>query len=412
MWSSRVRAALLGLAFVTAAAAAGDESVRAVLERSQGVMRGEEAPERELQGIARPEDVRPLDDPGFLTGRGSLSAERIAEPTTAQQRAWNAMIDEAESADQAAESGPPRPIDPQDVLYVFISLGMPERALRELFAEASRRPDLQVVFLLRGWTPPDLNGLVGRLNRLLPELERPEDVPPVRIDPVEYREAGIVTVPTFRRRTAAGEWTTLLGTTSLADAVEKLEAGQYAGRAFGPTYAIEEPDILAVIEERMAALDWEKQIENAKARVFEPRTGRALPTSAADDSYLVDLTVAVSRDIAAPSGEVFARAGESINPFDYLSVPTRYAFFDANSAAQRAVARGWQREHTQVTFISTLPVSDPAAREAVLTELGQPVHEINDALIERFQLRRVPALAYQEGRMLRVDVKGLREGTP
>jgi hypothetical protein len=44
----------------------------------------------------------------------------------------------------------------------------------------------------------------------------------------------------------------------------------------------------------------------------------------------------------------------------------------------------------------------------MLKEIGQPVHEINPALINRFSLRQVPAVAYQEGRMLRVDVRGIR----
>ena len=43
----------------------------------------------------------------------------------------------------------------------------------------------------------------------------------------------------------------------------------------------------------------------------------------------------------------------------------------------------------------------------MLAEMGQPVHEINAALISRFALRAVPAVAYQEGRMLRVDVRGI-----
>ena len=55
-----------------------------------------------------------------------------------------------------------------------------------------------------------------------------------------------------------------------------------------------------------------------------------------------------------------------------------------------------------------MPVEDRAGRAAMLKEMGQPVHEINPALINRFSLRQVPAVAYQEGRMLRVDVRGIR----
>ena len=105
---------------------------------------------------------------------------------------------------------------------------------------------------------------------------------------------------------------------------------------------------------------------------------------------------------------MFAHQGETVNPFDYMTVQTRYVFFDANSPAQRGVARQWMKQYPYTTLISTVPVEDRAGRAAMLKEMGQPVHEINPALINRFSLRQVPAVAYQEGRMLRVDVRGIR----
>jgi hypothetical protein len=91
-----------------------------------------------------------------------------------------------------------------------------------------------------------------------------------------------------------------------------------------------------------------------------------------------------------------------------MTVQTRYVFFDANREAQRAVALEWVKQYPYTTLISTLPVEDATTRAAVLGQMGQPVHEINSALISRFSLRAVPALAYQDGRMLRVDVHGIR----
>jgi conjugal transfer pilus assembly protein TraW len=400
-----VAAAALVLISATGSA---EDPVNEIVQRSHDLLHSTDAPDG-MDGVRLPEDVTPLPDAAFLSGqRLSLGTERIDAPGTAQQRAWNAMLEGAGEGGGVQDTGPPRPTDPSNVLYVYISLGMPARALREMFAEASRDTGLPpTVFLLRGWTPPDIGGLVRELNALLPERERLDELPDVRVDPTLFRSGDISVVPTFMQRDAAGRWVKLLGTTSLADAVEKLATGQYEGKAFGPTYGIQEPDILAVIEERLAGVDWDAQVKRAKERVFARTTGRALPTAAVDDSYLVDLTVQVQRDMVAPSGEVFARAGETINPFDYMSVPQRYAFFDASSRSQRAVARAWREEHPHVTFISTVTVPDPQQREAVLKELGQPVHEINEALIERFQLQAVPALAYQDGRMLRVDVKGV-----
>ena len=394
MWSSKARAlagGLLGLwVGLWASGTGADPAVDEILKRSQETVRDAESIAGEDAAAIRARAAEPEHDGAWLAGKPvDLNDDRVPHNDTAQQRAWNEVVREGAGMQQA--------------------MSMPEAALRSLFLEAVRDPALPpTVFVLRGWQPPDINGVVGRLNKVFPDADSLKALPNVQINPTLFRDTEIKVVPTFVTQQRNGRWGRLMGTTSLADALEKIQTDQYEGTKFGSTYEIEEPDILALIEQRLANVDWQSQVEKARAGVFKRTTGEALPQANKDDSYLVDLTVTVNQDLAGTTGEVFAHQGETVNPFDYMTVQTRYVFFDANSPAQRGVARQWMKQYPYTTLISTVPVEDRAGRAAMLKEMGQPVHEINPALINRFSLRQVPAVAYQEGRMLRVDVRGIR----
>jgi conjugal transfer pilus assembly protein TraW len=410
--SARLLAAI-GLGAATALWSAGtdaDPAIDAILKRSQQTIQEAESIAGEAAAEMRGRAPMAVPDDGaWLAGRPvDLAEDRVEESATAQQRAWNEVVSESAEMHAAAGAGPPHPEVPDNVLYVFISLSMPEAALRALMLEALQDPSLPpTLFVLRGWRPPALGELVARLNRVLPEGDSLGALPNVQINPNLFRDSDIAVVPTFVTKQPSGRWGRLTGTTTLTDALAKIQDDHYEGTTFGSTYAIEEPDILAMIEQRLASMDWQQQVERARAGVFRRSTGSPLPQAAEDDSYLVDLTVTVNQDLAGAAGEVFAYQGETVNPFDYLTVQTKYVFFDANSPAQRRVAREWIAAHPYTMLISTLPVEAPEARTAMLQEMGQPVHEINAALIGRFALRAVPAVAYQEGRMLRVDVRGI-----
>jgi conjugal transfer pilus assembly protein TraW len=410
MWCSRRALVAIGGALLVSLAAAADSGVTELLERSQAIrndaasIAGEDAARLQAPPTAASGDTE------WMKGRPvSLGDDRIDGPATSQQRAWNEVLAGVEAAGEiGADGGPPRPPVPDDVTYVYISLSMAPATLRTLFFEALRSLGLPpVIFVLRGWQPPDLNGLVRDLNATFPDVETLQELPNVQINPVLFRDNDITAVPTFMAKDASGRWGRVMGTTTIRDALQKIGTGHYEGRAIGPTFAVKEPDVLEILQRRLAEVDWQAQVEKAKARIFQRTTGEPIATARRDDSYLVDLTVTVNQSLEAPNGEVFARAGDTINPFDYMTVQTRYVFFDATSSAQRAVARVWRSQHEYTTLVTTMPVEDPEQRAAMLREMGQPVHEVNPALISRFRLREVPAMAYQDGRMLRVDVKGI-----
>lgn len=388
-------------------AAADDTALQEILQNSKAIVNDADkaagADANALKGI----DPTQEEDADWMTGSPVRPVEQRNPGETAQQRGWNQIMGHVEAqAPAIVDEGPPRPAVPNDVMYVYFSLSMPEETIRSLFLQALQDdPSRTVIFVLRGWDAPGPNRLVARLNALFPDAEKLRQLPNVQINPTLYQQQGIETVPTFTTKDAAGKWGAVIGSTSIVDAIDRIEKGQYDNQVIGPTFNIEEPDILKLIQARIAQVDWKAHVDRAKKDLLTKATvGRALPYASESESYLVDLTIVNNNDLRGAEGEVFAPAGVSINPFDYMTTQKRYIFFDANSEEQVQQALAWRNQYDYTTMITTEPVRTVEGRKQVIQILGQPVHEVNELLISRFRLKAVPSIAYQEGKMLRVDV--------
>lgn len=408
MWCSRllwIAALLPGLLW------AEDEAVDAILQRSLEIVEQADDHAGETARDLQADDTVTIKDADWLKGKG-LSPDGMGgqiEGATAQQRAWNEIAANVQGRETAQEVGPPHPKVPDDVLYVYISMSMPEETVRSLFLQAlDMKSTRSTIFVLRGWQPPSPSRLVTKLNKVFPDAKQLNQLPNVQINPNLFDQQAVERVPVYSTKDRNGRWGTVVGVTSITDAIDRIERNRYDGEVIGPTYDIEEPNILTLIKERIAKVDWAAEVERVKASVLTKRTaGRALPVAETNETYLVDLSIVNNRDLRGTRGEVFASAGMTINPFDYMTTQRHYVFFDANDDEQLGQALSWREQYAYTTMISTVPPSTKERRTFVIEKLRQPVYEIDEMLISRFKLRAVPSVAYQEGKMLRVDVVGM-----
>lgn len=305
------------------------------------------------------------------------------------------MID----ANVANGAGDAKPGDPRE-LRVFVSLGMPEHTLKQLFAQGAGNP--RIVFLLRGWQPPDLQGLFARIAQLLPEKSAQ---PLVQIDPAAFRQFDIATVPSFVMQDPQGQYLVLEGETSIAGARARLKQDPPELRA-GSSWAIEEPDILMIIAERTAQMDWQAALASAKERAMEQEFGVELETATESESYLVDISVTLNEEITH-EGQMIAAKGTVVNPLANYELRHRYVFFDPNSRTQLKIVDGWLRAFKNVRLFATRISVMGEERIRVSRELGHPVYPVNELLVERFGVEKVPAIVTQEGAYLRVETVGI-----
>jgi conjugal transfer pilus assembly protein TraW len=179
-----------------------------------------------------------------------------------------------------------------------------------------------------------------------------------------------------------------------------------AGVRVGPVYPIAEPDLLEHIAsklkemERNGDMDKLKRefIERSKKNIEAPKAA-GLPRAQAMRAWLIDPTYTLDRDLEDGRGNVFARAGDRVNPLDrgtQLREPLLFINGDDTK----------QREN-----VSRLLQQYPAAKLILVQgrwrELSEQINrrvyfDQSQRLIRHFGIAAVPAVVTQQGNMLRV----------
>lgn len=178
----------------------------------------------------------------------------------------------------------------------------------------------------------------------------------------------------------------------------------------GETWAIAEPDLLAVLEarllelERSGAMATIQDAARARARALleapEPVAGIAPAT--VHRSRLVDPSVVLDRDIRLPDGTLLAAAGTRLNPLEHVPLGRDLLFIDG----RRHPEVTWALEHAdpaKIVLLAGRPL-DLARRH------GRPFFfDQGGRLAARFGLAATPALITQDGWQLRLTEIPLRD---
>lgn len=172
----------------------------------------------------------------------------------------------------------------------------------------------------------------------------------------------------------------------------------HAGKAvvLGQTYPIAEPDTLEEIKRQAASKDWQSWMKREPAN-YGAFASVALPRAQQAESRLFDPTYTLPEDIKDQQGKVLFPKGITVNVYDRIKVPGRY------------IVIGPEPEN----FVWLREVAKPVSGDKVLVAggnvltlrqtMGVPLYQLDDRFIERFGLRRVPAIVRQEGNKLRIN---------
>ena len=106
-----------------------------------------------------------------------------------------------------------------------------------------------------------------------------------------------------------------------------------------PTVAVGEPDLIAELQRRLAALDLGALREAAIGRYWQRAALVSLPTATQARERTVDPTVTASADLVLPDGTPLVRAGQTVNPLELLPFMQRLIVFDASDPDQVETAR-------------------------------------------------------------------------
>lgn len=215
----------------------------------------------------------------------------------------------------------------------------------------------------------------------------------------------------MKRLLAAGGAAVLLGVGALIMSPARIEARDYDQT--GQAFPIIETDLLSTIEARLKRAEatgelartnemFAKRVE-AKVRRPTPVAGLSPATETRDWTY--DPTVQLEHDIRDQKGNLIGRAGQRINPLDFVAIRQALVFVDGDDADQIAWATSRYTDlNAKIIFVSGSPIEEMANRKRRF------YFDQEGKLTSRFGIEHTPAIVQQNGRVMRVSEQVLKKG--
>lgn len=315
-------------------------------------------------------------------------------------RAAHGMLLAADQAEKGAVEAPSR-------YRLYASRGMGEQALKQVIEVARAHPDLVVVF--RGVMPGEkVIDLVRYLSPMLTVREG-ERQPSVVIDPTLFRKNAVTRVPRLERVDEEGNVLAAVdGVINPSYLEERVAAGERGdlGEA-GAVSAIAEEDLIDVMRRRLEAVDWAAAGRRGVEGMWQQYTMVDLPHATANRRREHDPSVIVPETITAPDGTVLAMAGQKINPFDAMPFNVTMVVIDGTVREHLVFARELVRTRPtgSVVVVTTKVDREDGWRSygEMMDLMQQPVYLLQEIMVERFGLQKVPAVVSAGDRVLVVN---------
>ncbi len=288
-------------------------------------------------------------------------------------------------------------------MYYFFSFSMPQGILGDAVNDAMRlrKKGLDVVLALRGLVRNDFKSTIRRFYEFMEEYGLNDFDLPVELHPQLFSAYSVSRVPLVAYE--SNEQKGSISGVSISHALSKFRKEVKDYGKYGMTYQIEEENLLEVIEARLKTPEFQERIRlmlvKAKDKMYKLTKYEGIFSTAEEDRvYRIDPALTLEADIVDHEGKVLFPRGSTINPADYVLLTGRYIFIDGNDEKQVSYALDGK-------FRKIILTSGDFA--GLTRRHKHRFYLVNDDLIKKIQLARVPAILEQEGRYLRVTEKAL-----
>ena len=182
----------------------------------------------------------------------------------------------------------------------------------------------------------------------------------------------------------------------------------------GMSFAVEEEGFVAMIKRRLSSINIAEQQQRmqdiVRNRVNNPIPVSRISRASRTISHSFDPSYVLPEDIILPCGKLLYRAGMIINPLDYISMQAKLVFIDGQDQDQL--------EWLKSKFIETMHAKKTNVDESredikIILVAGRPL-ELADQLKQnvyfdqfaeltrKFNIQNVPAIAEQEGKVIKI----------
>lgn len=171
----------------------------------------------------------------------------------------------------------------------------------------------------------------------------------------------------------------------------------------GATYHIVEKDALKEIEDKAKQVNWgeafgRKEMER-RIKAYKPEGLAPLVRAEKDRTFTVDMTYTLQYDIPDGKGGILYPKGYTFNPLDYIDFPKTLVVLNGADAEQ---VSWFKNSEYYKDYRVMLLITDGLYYE-LSRALERPVFYLNEAIVNRFQLRAVPSVIKQKGRLMEVS---------
>jgi conjugal transfer pilus assembly protein TraW len=186
----------------------------------------------------------------------------------------------------------------------------------------------------------------------------------------------------------------------------------------GASFAIKEEGFLEMMKRKLEKIDLEQENKKmqaiAKERVNNPRSVDGIKAASENREFYWDPTYTLKKDVLLPCGKVLQPAGTKVNPLDEMDFDRILLFIDAREMDQvkwlEAELANYNVEDTnddsafeqngkmeaRVILVggSPLQLQEQLGIKAYFDQFGE--------LTSKFGIKAVPAIAEQDGKMIKI----------
>lgn len=178
---------------------------------------------------------------------------------------------------------------------------------------------------------------------------------------------------------------------------------------FGKTYPIVESNSIEDMKEAAGKVDWSKYFNrdaiDKKLKEYRPKDGVSLPRAREKRVRRVDMTYTLDFDVRDREGTVVYPKGYSFNPLDYVAFRKTVVVIDGKDLEQIE----WFKRSKYANDPLTILLITEGVYYEVSEKVNQAVFFATEKIAGRLQLRFVPSVAYQNGKMMEVVEIDIRE---
>lgn len=286
-------------------------------------------------------------------------------------------------------------------ILIFASFSLGEEGLEDVFATASETEGAVVVF--RGI--PYEDQFARSMNEMQALAAKQSPVANVTLNPTLFRKYNVTSVPTMvymndDRTESVARVSGLTAPQWLSKAVEQGSTGDLGIK--GPVEEISERDLIVVMQEKVAAIDWREKRERAVKRFWEKQQFIDLPRAAAARTRYLDPSIVMNEDLKDGEGNILVAQGTTINPLELRSFTQAVVVFDPTDLRQLAWVRDkvadLNTRHPRVTLIATRFDRSKGWKsyEEITDLFDAPVYKLTPDIAKRWDLEYSPSVITSE----------------